>query len=328
MPPRKHLSRSSSTSSVNSTTSTESKKRTFTEMDEKNENAKEAKRPKVTTVQLYEMLENIKLDTTQIPEISKRVDIVENNIVELQKADSDIVSKIDKVNERIDNIGNVALNEELMRDVRLCKSVLQVAVPEINKNLLRSNNNSSVIKDVAVSGVPFMNLNNEQLIQLTLVIFSEIKVKIDESEIIDAFYLMKKSGNMETGMSDSDDIADKVSRIPFVVKLNNTSLVKKIIAAKRRYKKLEFSKLKTDNAVISLFKNSNNFTIFINESLSKYHYNLLKSASKKLKEQNNFKKVWQSNGFVYAQFSENLPLHQISSEFDIDKLLSMYVTEK
>lgn len=320
---QKNLSRSSSTSSINSTASA---KRKAEEMDDSEMTAnKETKKPaKVTTAMLYEMLEGIKVDTAQIPNIITRFESTESNVNALQNANAANDLAIKKVNERIDNIGNVKLNEQIVSDSEYCKSILKITVCEVNKNLIRSNNNSSVIKDVIISGFPYINLKREQLFELALIVFHALKVKIEQAQITDAFYLLKKIDEVGT----DDDISDKEPRVPFVVKLNNATIVKKIISAKRRYKKLEFSKLNSDNAVIAQFKNMNNFTIFVNESLSKYHYKLLKLASKKLKEENNFQKVWQSNGFIYAQFQEALPLHLISSEYDIEKLLSLYPKEK
>lgn len=163
-------------------------------------------------------------------------------------------------------------------------------------------------------------MEKKKFIELALVIFNKLKVKIEQAQIIDVFYLLKKVDEV----SAENAISDRVPRVPFVVKLNNPAIVKKIIFAKRRYKKLEFSKFNSSNAVIAQFRNMNNFTIFINESLSRYHYNLLKLASKKLKDEHNFQKVWQSNGFIYAQLSDDSILHLITSEIDIEKLFSMY----
>ena len=91
-------------------------------------------------------------------------------------------------------------------------------------------------------------------------------------------------------MDAEEDISDDSVRVPFLVKLGNPTLVKKIISAKRRYKKLEFSKLQVENEILDCFRNQRNFSIFINESPSRYHYNLLKLTTKKLKTKNNFKK--------------------------------------
>lgn len=323
MPPKKKedLSRASSTSSINSETSDGNKKRKVDEVepDDDDNNSKNSK-SRITMALLHKMLEDIKKDTGSIPAISSRLDEAENKIKKLEDESAARVDDVRQVNERIDGINNVKINKQMMRDVDFCKAVLQVTVPEINRSLLRSNNRSSVIKDVIISGFPCKQLNNQQLIKLSFLIFKEIKVKLEKNDITDAFYLLKK----EDVNRNVDDMSEDQTRVPFVVKLGKPALVKKIIAAKRKCKKMVFSKITAENDVLNLLRNDNDFTIFINESLSKFHYNLLKVASKKLKNVLNFKKVWQSNGFIYVQFSDELPLHQVSSESDIERLSQMY----
>lgn len=322
MPPKTNLSRSGSSSSVNSNASTDSKKRKINQVDK---SEKSDKKSRVTNNQLFEMLEAMKLNTDKIPDLCNKVESIESNIESLQEENEGRISDIQAVNQRIDNITNVKLNEKLVKDVDYLKSVIDVTIPEMNKNLLRSNNRCSVIKDVIISGFPYIKLEKENLVELSMAVFEELKVKIECSEILDVFYLMKKSNNDDGEFSASqEDITETTTRIPFVVKLNNDSIVKKIISMKRKYKKLEFSNLSSEKPVMNYFKNLDNFTIFVNESMSKYHYNLLKLASKKLKDEYKFKKVWQSNGFIYTQFLVNLPIHQISSEIDIEKLISLY----
>lgn len=119
---------------------------------------------------LFEFLENIKLDSAQISGIQTRLGVVEENGTVLKTANAANEIQVQKINERIDKIKNVKVHEELANDVKFCKSLLEVTIPEINKNLIRSNNNSSVIKDIIISGFPFVKLDEEQLTELAFVI--------------------------------------------------------------------------------------------------------------------------------------------------------------
>lgn len=216
------------------------------------------------------------------------------------------------------------------REISANKALLGIAISEMNKSLLRNNSKLSVIKDVIVSGFPYIECDKYELKSLVNAIFDTIKVEILDADIIDIFYLIKKnedgSMNMSVQSGDQSDDNMRVPKIPFIIKFNNNMSAKKIIVAKRKFKKLIFSNLdKEKHVILKKFEKHDDFVIYINESMSKYYYNLLKKSRDKLKPVG-FKKVWQHNGCVYAQFNENLPIHQICSNQDIDKAIEMYVT--
>lgn len=100
------------------------------------------------------MLERIKVDTAMIPDIKTRLESAEAKVDNLELANVANDLEIKKVNKRIDNIANVELNEKTASDAEYCKSLLKTTVSEVSKNLIQSNNNSSVIKDVIISGFP------------------------------------------------------------------------------------------------------------------------------------------------------------------------------
>lgn len=310
------MHRSNSTNSINSNESTDSKKR------KREDNPSKTTTKRVTNSEILEILNSIKVDTACIPDIKQRIETLEIDVDELKKKNTDRGKDIDEINKRIDNIDNVEVNEQQAEDVLYCKSVIEVAIPEFNKHLLRSNHRASVIKDIIISGFPYIGSSIEELRKVVDSIFNVLEIKAEVKEL-DVQYLLKTS---EIALQASQPgHVDEIRRIPFVVKLNDSSLVKKILSAKRKYKKMEFSKLdKNKFKTLKKYEKFTNFTIYINESLSKYHYNLLKSADQELKGGLKFKRVWQSNGYVYAQFRDDLIIHQINSNSDIEKLVNIY----
>ena len=109
-----------------------------------------------------------------------------------------------------------------------------------------------------------------------------------------------------------------------VVTMKNNHQVRKIIAAKKKHRQLEFGHLDTKKSPkVSTLKISPNSVINVNEFLPRSHYQLFKKTVKSLKSIG-FQHVWRQFYCIYARFSMNNPVHMISDENQLLRIYDVY----
>lgn len=184
---------------------------------------------------------------------------------------------------------------------------------------------SQNIESITISGFPNVPCDNSELFMIVQAIADVLKFRFNETDIIDAKYL--NESNLSRAQDESVETQTEqnhIARSTILVKFANNKLLKSILKQKRTYKKLTFDKLDNNKYnVLNKFKDSQNFTVYVNECLPKYYYKLLKKARTTLKAIG-IQRVWNKFCYIYAQANTKSEIHLISCEDDIEVVKRMY----
>lgn len=266
----------------------------------------------------------------QLPALVQKVTEVEdgmaamgNRMVALEAEQSDIWVSLATlgtigVTEAADNAAKD--NEQIKTTVALLESRLDQLSLAGNANALSNGRSSSTSHhEVTVSGLTLGTVAEASLLRITEAVAKAIKVDIHPGELLSARVLRKPRP--------PPTIDEPVfsTRITFAVVCSNSSIVSRLLAAKRSFGALKLSQLDRSSFPdedLDAEQLGDPF-ININELLPSTVFHLLKESKIRLKAVG-FKYVWTRNFIVYTKFKDDSVVQIINTLADNPRIALLY----